>query len=58
MIRDNDLIVPRKRLGKRLRAHDNVKVSGRFRVGDTDGLMGLRQDLVGKRPSRKLGYVD
>ena len=29
---ENDLIVPRKRLGKRLRVHDHVKVSGRFRV--------------------------
>ena len=29
---ENDLIVPRKRLGKRLRVHDDVKVSGRFRV--------------------------
>ena len=43
---------------ERLRVHDDVKVSGRFGVGDTDGLSGPCQNLARKRASRKYRYVD
>ncbi len=33
MIRDDDLILPRKRLGKRLRVHDDVNVGERSETG-------------------------
>ena len=42
MVRDNDLIVPRKRLGKRLRVHDGVKVRESSEICDRGRLMGLR----------------
>ena len=36
-----DLILPRNRLGNGLRVHDDVKVSGRSAIVDTDALSGL-----------------
>src|SRR6266568_3848147 len=38
---ENDLIVPRKRLGNSLRVHDDVNVSGRSAIRDTDRLISL-----------------
>jgi hypothetical protein len=40
MIVNNDLIVPRKRLEKRLKVQDDVKAGERFVIGDTDRLSG------------------
>ena len=37
----SDLIVPRKRLENSLRVHDDVNVSGRPAIGDTDRLISL-----------------
>ncbi len=38
---ENDLIVPRKRLESMLRVHDDVNVSGRCAIRDTDRLISL-----------------
>jgi len=38
---ENDLIVPRKRLENSLRVHDDVNVSGRSAIRDTDRLISL-----------------
>ena len=38
---ENDLTVPRKRLENSLRVHDDVNVSGRPAIGDTDRLISL-----------------
>ena len=38
---ENDLIVPRKRLESSLRVHDDVNVSGRCAIRDTDRLISL-----------------
>ena len=37
----SNLIVPRKRLENSLRVHDDVNVSGRPAIGDTDRLISL-----------------
>jgi len=38
-----DLIFPQETPWKRLRIHDNVKISGRLEIGDTDRPIRLRQ---------------
>jgi len=38
---ENDLTVPRKRLENSLRVHDDVNVSGRSAIRDTDRLISL-----------------
>ena len=38
---ENELIVPRKRLENSLRVHDDVNVSGRSAIRDTDRLISL-----------------
>ncbi len=55
-VKVNDLIVPRKTPWKRLRVYDEVKVSEKSTVSDTDRLSGLRQNLINQQRSRKIGH--